>query len=151
MFMKHLLAIDNDVVERKSLNYAIYVMKDVLQLPEAIIAYVISVNYDNALYNALLFFCYTDTCCTDNYCYQTMENPQTEYGIIKQGLFTSVGAYRYYFEHYNVEDYNYEKEFSAYIKIYDTISNYVLNFAYYEGGEIKIRQYGEKQFAKYEC
>lgn len=150
MFMKHLLAIDNDVVERKSLEHAIYVMKDVLQLPEAIIAYVISVNYDNALYNALLFFCYTDTCCTDTFCYQTMENPQTEYSIIKQGLFTSVGSYRYYFEHYNVEDYDYEKEFSAYIKIYDIISNYVLSFAYDENGEIKIRQYGGKKLAKYE-
>lgn len=150
MFMKHLLAIDNDVVERKSLEHAIYVMKDVLQLPEAIIAYVISVNYDNALYNALLFFCYTDTCCTDTFCYQTMENPQTEYSIIKQGLFTSVGSYRYYFEHYNVEDYDYEKEFSAYTKIYDAISNYVLNFAYDEDGEIKIRQYGGKKLAKYE-
>lgn len=150
MFMKHLLAIDNDVVERKSLNLAIYVMKDVLRLPEAIIAYVISINYDNALYNALLFFCYTDTYCTDTFCYQTMENPQTEYSIIRQGLFTSIDAYSYYFEHFRIKDYDYKKEFTAYTKIYDAILNYVLNFAYDEDGEIKIRQYGEKKLAKYE-
>lgn len=150
MFMKHLLAIDNDVVERKSLNHAIYVMKDVLHLPEAIIAYVVGVNYDSALYNALLFFCYTDRYTDTCFDHQLMENPQTSYDIIKQGVFTSIDTYRYYFEHFWNKNYDYRQEFSAYVKIYDAISNYVLNFAYDEDGEIKIHQYGEKKLAKYE-
>ena len=137
MFMKHLLAIDNDVINQRSLEHAIYVMRDVLQLPEAIIAQAASINYDNALYYALLFFCYTDTCFD-----QIMENPQISYGIIRQGVFTNVDDYRYYFDHYGFRDDDcVKKEFSAYTKIYDLISDYVLNFAYYEDGKIKIYEY----------
>lgn len=147
MFMKHLLAIDNDVINQRSLEHAIYVMRDVLQLPEEIISQIVELNCSRALSNALQAFINCDT--------QNIETPVTEYALIKNGLFTDVDSYCSYFNGYMMYEYDHyfkrkqadevrdhvKKEFTAYCKIYDLISNYILSFAYYEDGKIKIYEY----------
>lgn len=135
-------SIRQEVLERN-----INSMRHILNLPEEIISQIVELNCGRALSNALQTFINCNT--------QNIETPVTEYVLIKNGLFTDVDSYCSYFNGYFMYEYDHyfkrkqadevrdhvKKEFTAYCKIYDLISNYILSFAYYEDGKIKIYEY----------
>ena len=134
-------------IRQERLECDINSMRHILKLPEETISQIVELNYNKALNNALQIFINCDT--------QNIETPQTSYVLIKNGLFTDVDSYCCYFNGYLMYEYDHyfkrkqadevrdriKKEFNAYCKIYDLISNYILSFAYYDGGKIKIYEY----------
>lgn len=135
-------------IRQETLERNIDSMRHILNLPEEIISQIIELNYNKALSNVLQTFINCDT--------QNIETPQTSFSLIKIGLFNDVDSYCSYFNGYMMYEYDHyfkrkqdadevrdrvKKEFNAYCKIYDLISNYILSFAYYDNGEIKIYEY----------